>query len=72
MTIKELSTKLRKAADLLDDLVGVNLDKPTKNETVKTSYKIRKKLHWTQMSKNKAKVKKILYKANKIRNLGAR
>ena len=58
MTVKELIVKLRKAASALDDLFISDLDKHTKNETVKTATKIRKKLKWNQLPKNKAKVMK--------------
>lgn len=67
MTLKELSAKLRKVADSLDELVGINLDKPTKNETNKTAKKIIKKLHWTQTREGKKRITKHLKRISKLR-----
>lgn len=68
MNVKQLSAKLRHAADVLDDLLG--LDRPTVRETSVTADKLRGAMakgrskkgfnyhgtHWTQLKKNHAKV----------------
>jgi len=61
MNLKEIANRLRKAADVLDELVGLNLNKPTKHETKAIAEKIvkkakKKKLHWTQRPENKKRV----------------
>ena len=66
MTLKELSLKLRKAADMLDDLVGINLNLPTKNETTKTAKEIVKKLRKNPW-KNRAYKSKMLKHMAKMR-----
>lgn len=67
MTIKQLAQKLRHAADVLDDLMG--LDRPTVNETPATAVKIRAALatrrykpgtHWTQRPENRAKLLRMV------------
>ena len=74
MNLKEIANRLRKAADVLDDLVGLNLNKPTKNETKEVAkkivkkYKTRKKLHWTQKPENKARVMAQIKKAIKAKH----
>ena len=55
MTLKELSGKLRKIADSLDELVGVNLSLSTKNETKVTGKKILKSLKKRKYTKRASK-----------------
>jgi hypothetical protein len=70
MTLKELAKRLRNAADMLDDLVGINIDRPTKNESKQTAEKILKKtkrVAWQHKPENKAKYeawKKLMSKRN--------
>jgi len=70
MNIKQFAQKLRHAADVLDELVGI--DRNTSNETPAMAAKIQKELknirkgksykgkHWTQKPENKARLRKIL------------
>ena len=64
MNLKLLATKLRQAADVLDDLLGV--ERATKHETPTTATAIRKTFvkpkrsfhgkHWTQTPEGKARL----------------
>jgi len=66
MTVKQLATKLRHAADVLDELIG--LDRPTKHEHSGTARKIvaalgkRKKKHWTQTSEGRRRMSQMMKK----------
>jgi hypothetical protein len=70
--ISDFVKRLRKAADVLEDLLdtGNPFDNPKiakkiiKNKPVKT---VKTKKHWTQLPKNKARVKKMLRRAINIK-----
>ncbi len=42
MNLKEVAAKLRKTADMIEELIGLNLNIPTKNENGKTAKKIKR------------------------------
>jgi hypothetical protein len=81
MNLQQFARKLRAAADVLDDLLGV--DRPTVNETSDTARLIRNSLnpklspktraykkgtHWTQKPENRKKLQRMLKKAASIRH----
>lgn len=61
MHIKLFVRKLRNAADVLEELFITN----DKKENKKTADKIRKKLHWTQLPKNRGKMLRNIRKMSK-------
>jgi hypothetical protein len=79
MTIKQLAQKLRHAADVLDELIGI--DRATINETPAVASKIRasfkkrngnfgfryKGTHWTQQPKNRARLQRMVKRNAKAR-----
>lgn len=69
--INDLIKRLRKAADALDSLLEFN---PNENKEVMNSIVEgfndrvkKKKKHWTQLPKNKAKLAKVIKKLQKAR-----
>ena len=66
MSIKQLSKKLRQAADVLDELLEMEGTKEVAKKIKKQIY-TKKKLHWTQRPENKAKLHNQLVKANRTR-----
>ena len=69
-SLKEFSNKLKKTAEMIDDLIGVNLNLPTTNENSKTANKIikhTKKNIWTPARrKAQARRMKTLWKTGKL------
>lgn len=67
MDIKLLAAKLRRAADVLDDLAGIDVVAVKRNENPTTAAKIikaaarpNKKPHWSQTPEGKRKLHKIM------------
>jgi hypothetical protein len=66
MSLRTLSKKLRHAADVLDELLEMEGTKEVAKKIKRNI--VKKKLHWTQRPENKAKLRKQLRKANRVKN----
>ena len=68
MDIKSLSKKLRHAADVLDELLEVQGTPEIARRILSKGKRMYKKKHWTQRPENRARLKKILKHAAKVRH----
>lgn len=62
MNLKEVATKLRKAADMLEELIGLNLNIRTKNENGKTAKKIKRLIKKRKNPWNNPKYRAKMFK----------